>query len=124
MQLGRAALFFLAAGMSSTAASATALEVQGAPTSLGGCNLVGGEVLRWRPSDGPPAAFIAERFVAGHGNRLIVLGADTDGFWTAEIAVTSDACDDCEDLRLVHTSFAGERKVHAVADKMKPEGLG
>jgi hypothetical protein len=116
MQRWRAAFFLLAVATASPTATATALRVEGEPTSVGGCNLVRGDVVRWNRGGGPPAAFIAERFVAGSGNELIALGADAAGFWTAETAVPSDGCDDCRVLKLVHTTFAGKRKSYVVAD--------
>ncbi len=124
MQLRRAALSFLAAAIATSAASATALRVDGEPTSPGGCNLVAGDILRWKPSEGPPATFIAERFVTGGGNALIALGADAAGVWTAEMAIPSDGCDDCSVLRLVHTAFTGQRKSYLVAEAAKFEELG
>ena len=124
MRLGRAVLVLLAVATGSTLASATELRVEEQPMSVGGCNLVSGEVVRWKPSEGPPAAFIAERFVAGSGNLLITLGADGDGFWTAETAAASDACHDCNVLRLVHSTFAGQRKHYVVADAVKLGELG
>src|SRR5262245_58474701 len=100
--------------------SAVPLRVEAESPSFGGCESVAADVVRWRPSDGAPASFIAERFVAEeYGNVLILLGRDASGFWTAEVNSGSDACDDCGVLRLVHTSFAGERKSYVVADKQK-----
>jgi hypothetical protein len=100
--------------------SAVPLRVEAVPESVGGCESMSADVVRWRPGDGPAASFVAERFVAQeYGNVLVLLGGDTSGFWTAETNVPSDACDDCDVLRLVHTSFAGERKSYVVAEKQK-----
>ena len=99
---------------------AVPLRVEAAPESVGGCESVAANVVRWRPSDGAPASFVAESFLAkGYENALVLLGADASGFWTAETTVPSDACDDCDILHLVHTSFGGERKSYVVAEKQK-----
>ena len=101
-------------------AAAMSLWVDGEPTSLGGCNLVSADVVRWTPSKGPPAAFIADRFLENRGrNSLIVLGVDATGVWTAEMHTITDACDDCDVLHLVHTSFGGKRNSYLVAESMK-----
>ena len=98
-------------------AGAAPLWVDGEPESLGGCNLVRAQVERWSPAQGPPAAFLAQRFLDNGGeSTLVVLGLDPAGVWTAELGAPSDACDDCDQLALVHTSFAGKRKRHLVAD--------
>ena len=116
--LGSALAVVLA--LCSVPAAATPLWVDGEPTDFGGCNLVRAEVTRWSPSDGPPVAFIAERFLQNAGgNALILLGADAQGFWSAEMRSESDACDECDVLHLVHTSFAGKRQSYLVTEAMK-----
>jgi hypothetical protein len=101
-------------------AAAIPLWVDGEPTSLGGCNLVSADVMRWMPSKGPPAAFIADRFLENRGrSSLIVLGVDATGVWTAEMHTITDACDDCDVLHLVHTSFRGKRNSHLVAESVE-----
>jgi hypothetical protein len=101
-------------------AAAMSLWVDGEPTSLGGCNLVSAEVMRWTPSKGPPAAFIADRFLENRGrSSLIVLGVNATGVWTAEMHTITDACDDCDVLHLVHTSFGGKRNSYLVAESME-----
>lgn len=98
-------------------AGAAPLWVDGEPEGIGGCNLVRAEVERWSPAQGPPAAFLAQRFLDNGGqSRLVVLGLDRTGVWTAELGAPSDACDDCDRLALVHTSFSGKRSRHLVAD--------
>lgn len=100
----------------SVTASATPLWVDAEPESVAGCSSVSADVIRWKPSDGAPAAFIADRFLDGEGNRLVILGADAGGIWTAETR-SDDACgDECATLDLVHTSYSGARKTQRVAD--------
>lgn len=112
----------LASVFAGSLAQATPLEVEEDPDAVG-CRTSGALVVRWTPADGPPAAFLARHFVEGGGNTLITLGADAAGLWTAEMG-SGDACDDCNELNLVHTGFDGKRKTHRVASATTMYELG
>jgi hypothetical protein len=47
----------------SSPVSAVPFRVEAPSTSVGGCESVAADVVRWRPSDGPLVAFLAERFL-------------------------------------------------------------
>src|SRR6478609_4434230 len=65
----------------------------------------------WPSSSGPPARFVADTFVrGGDGGQWIGLGHTDEGFWSAEAHSPNDACDTCERLDLVVTTFGGKRR--------------
>jgi hypothetical protein len=82
------------------------------------CSSFSADILQWTPADGPAATFIADAFERSGASLWVGLGYDASGFWSAESAAASDACDDCNYLDLVHTSFTGTRTVYAVVDSV------
>jgi hypothetical protein len=71
---------------------------------------VSAEVLRWTPSEGSLANYLADRF-ARNDDMFIALGYDAKGFWSAEADIGSDACEGaCTTMSLVHTSFDGKER--------------
>lgn len=112
-----AALF---AGLFTSSAAAHAEQLLGETGSNCGSHVA--DVRVWRPEYGPPAAFIADAYLSPEGSLFVGLGFDKTGFWSAEDEPGTDACDDCGQLNLVHTTFRGVRKTHVVySSKDAPE---
>jgi hypothetical protein len=78
--------------------------------SEGSCSEVSAEVLRWTPSEGSLANYLADAF-GRNDDMFVALGYDAKGFWSAEADIGSDACEgQCTTMRLVRTSFDGKER--------------
>jgi hypothetical protein len=104
----------------SVATTAEAKPLHEAFDQMTGCRNSWGDISQWTPAAGPAASFIADTYAREGGLMWIALGYDTTGFWSAE-GYDPDACDDCSGFSLVHTTFAGKRTSHKVADHQLSE---
>ncbi|NUP05787.1 MAG: hypothetical protein HOW73_06980 [Polyangiaceae bacterium] len=108
--LAAAALAFTLA----VSSDASAEGLRGEPFGGGiGCGSAYADIERWTPAEGPAAAYIADAFMQHGGSLWMALGYDDTGFWSAE-GYAADACDDCDQLDLVHTTFSGTRTSFSV----------
>jgi hypothetical protein len=84
------------------------------------CSYSSADVRRWSPADGPLASFVADAYLES-SSLFVGLGYDRRGFWSAEADSGVDACDDCSTLRLVRTTFRGERESFVVGQGAEHE---
>lgn len=86
------------------------------------CPYAGADVVKWDATKDLPANFIADQYVPIYGGLFIGLGYDDDGFWSAR-SDSEDACDLCNSLELVHTTWAGVETTYEVVSSRERSDL-
>ncbi|MFO0611312.1 MAG: hypothetical protein U0414_01900 [Polyangiaceae bacterium] len=86
------------------------------------CPSTGAYVERWNPATALPVNFIADQYMGKGGGLFVGLGYDDGGFWSAR-SNSMDACDACDPLDLVYTTWSGAETTYAIVTKKERSDL-